>query len=184
MERSQLQSVNIKITLSEKVHKQRRYYYCAPVLVIDKGAVVGRALKIEDHPNGQRIWLAHVDLGDGGPAVQIVFGGRYRVQPGQLVPVAPPGARVSVLKDMTVSRTKKMRSRSYRGERSHGMLCSLDELGWSVDGPDEVAILRGLEPGDSLDDVHLELREQLVARPHCLSNLDTDTLVMPAVVTG
>jgi hypothetical protein len=33
------------------------------------------------------------------------------------------------------------------------MLCSLAELGWSPDAPDEVALLRNVTPGESLDKV-------------------------------
>jgi hypothetical protein len=31
------------------------------------------------------------------------------------------------------------------------MLCSLDELGWTRSAPDQVAVLRDVTPGDSLD---------------------------------
>jgi tRNA-binding EMAP/Myf-like protein len=117
------------------------------------GAVVGRVSRVAPHPGGERIWLAFVDLGKGEPAVQIVFGGQREVKPGELVPVAPPGARVTVDQADGSPRVKKMRSRRYRGERSHGMLCSLNELGWLRDGPDEVALLRDLPVGSSLDDV-------------------------------
>jgi tRNA-binding EMAP/Myf-like protein len=107
--------------------------------------------------------LATVDLGHGLP-VQIVFGGKYRVRPGELVPVAPPGALVMAVPPggLAVSRTKKMRCRRYRGERSHGMLCSLAELGWVVGGRDEVAILRDVSPGDRLDDLPAERQAKIM----------------------
>jgi hypothetical protein len=44
------------------------------------------------------------------------------------------------------------------------MLCSLDELGWAQGGPDEVAILHGLNPGDSLDNIPAECRADIVVR--------------------
>jgi tRNA-binding EMAP/Myf-like protein len=125
------------------------------MIIHTAGAVVGRVSRVAAHPGGQKIWLAFVDLGNGEP-VQIVFGGEREVRPGELVPVAPPGARVTVRSDTSDSetRTKKMRTRRYRGERSHGMLCSFNELGWLHDGPDEVAVLGGdLRVGESLDDV-------------------------------
>lgn len=63
---------------------------------------------------------------------------------GDMVPLAPPGA--------LLPGRKKMRRRRYRGQASHGMFCSLSELGWDPNGPDEVVLLRGdLEPGQSLD---------------------------------
>lgn len=108
------------------------------------GVVAGRVVEVRDHPDAERIWLALVDLGNGVP-VQIVFGGRRKVHPDDLVPVAPPGSRLP-------SKPKKMRRRRYRGESSHGMLCSLAELGWAP-ADDEVALLRDVTPGASLDDM-------------------------------
>jgi tRNA-binding EMAP/Myf-like protein len=130
------------------------------MIVITSGAVVGKVVKVEDHPRAQRIRLAHVDLGDGGGPVQIVFGGPPVVEPENLVAVAPPGARV-----VSARTAKKMRRRNYRGEPSHGMLCSLDELGWAVGAPDEVAILRNVRAGDSLDRLSLRRRASIVESP-------------------
>lgn len=69
---------------------------------------------------------------------------------------------------MTAPRTKKMRSRRYRGMRSHGMLCSLNELGWTFDGPDEVATLRNVNPGAPLDEVPPSKRFNIVDRHRIL----------------
>lgn len=107
-----------------------------------EGVVAGRVLAVNPHPNADFIRLATVDLGRG-QAVQIVFGGPPIVRSGHLVPVAVPGARLPGV--------KKMRRRNYRGQSSYGMLCSLAELGWDPAGPDEVALLRNVQPGDSLD---------------------------------
>lgn len=114
------------------------------------GAVVGMVVQIRPHPNAHKIRLSHVRVDDSENHVQIVFGGRRMLEPGDLVPVALPGTRVIVHGRAT---PKKMRNRSYRGERSHGMLCSLRELGWVKDCADEVAVLHGLFPGQSLDDI-------------------------------
>jgi tRNA-binding EMAP/Myf-like protein len=108
--------------------------------VVISGAVVGRILEVSDHPNADRLWIVQVDI--GGRKLGIVHGGTRQLQPGDLVPVAPPGARLST--------GKRMRTRRYRGQRSEGMLCSLDELGWTVNGPDAVATLWGLTPGHPL----------------------------------
>jgi len=115
------------------------------VAVTTHGIIVGRVVKVQDHPNGDRIWLAEVDLGRGDP-VQIVFGGKKEVvRPDSLVPVAPPGSRLDGV---------KMRRRRYRGQTSHGMLCSLAELGWDTSVTDRVATLdtAHLQPGQCLDD--------------------------------
>jgi len=107
--------------------------------------------------------VAAVALGDQDPPCQIVFGGDRKLTGGELVPVAPPGSRAIVrTTHIGELRTKKMRARRFRGERSHGMLCSLDELGWIQGGPDEVAILRDLAPGESLDDLPNDLRPNVV----------------------
>lgn len=107
------------------------------------GLVAGLVTDVQDHPNADYIKLAHVYLGDGEP-VQIVFGGPPIVDEGDLVLVAPPGSRLGCT---------KIRRRRYRGQLSHGMLCSLVEIGWEDDGPHQVALLRNVAPGQSLDAV-------------------------------
>jgi tRNA-binding EMAP/Myf-like protein len=121
------------------------------VIIGITGAITGRVDKVRPHPRGKFIWLADVDLGDGNGSVQIVFGGDHELLGGELVPVAPPGSRAVVQYPDGSHKIKKMRARRYRGERSHGMLCSLDELGWISGGPNEVAVLYNLTPGQSLD---------------------------------
>lgn len=126
--------------------------YDASVIIDVTGAQVGRAIQVRAHPNGQHIWLVDVMLAKDTSPVQIVFGGTRIIEQDELVPVAPPGAKVSVHDPGTgITRVKKMRARNYRGERSNGMLCSLAELGWLRGGPNEVAILRDLAVGQSLD---------------------------------
>lgn len=124
------------------------------------GAVVGVVTKISTHPNAEKVWLAQVRPGVSQDCVQIVFGGIRELHEGNLVPVALPGTRVIV---SCRDKPKKMRERGYRGERSHGMLCSLRELGWVAAGLDEVAILKDLPLGRMLDDVpELERRRHVV----------------------
>ena len=109
-------------------------------MVVVSGAVVGRILEVSRHPNADRLWVVQVDVGTA--KLTIVHGGTRQLQPGDLVPVAPPGARLST--------GKRMRTRTFRGQRSEGMCCSLDELGWTVGGPDAVAVLADLQPGAPL----------------------------------
>lgn len=125
------------------------------------GAHVGEVKLVRPHPQGMFIWLADVDMGNARP-FQIVFGGCLQLQGGELVAVAPPGSRVLVGAPDGETRRRKMRARRYRGERSHGMLCSLDELGWIRGGPDEVAVLCDLTPGDSLDALPALRRPEVV----------------------
>jgi tRNA-binding EMAP/Myf-like protein len=115
-------------------------------------AVVGKVVRVRPHPRGDFIWLADVDLGAGAPPMQIVFGGKRIVRTGDLVPVAPPGVKATVWDSKSAMiAIKTMRARNYRGQRSHGMLCSLDELGWLKNGPDEVPALKNLPVGRTLD---------------------------------
>jgi hypothetical protein len=74
----------------------------------------------------------------------------------------PPGSRTIVQSPDGSQQIKKMRARRYRGERSHGMLCSLDELGWIRGGPDEVATLCDLTPGELLDHLPANRRPEVV----------------------
>jgi tRNA-binding EMAP/Myf-like protein len=151
-----------------------------PVVIVSHGAVAARVVEVDDHPNGQLIWLAKVDLG-GGEKVQVVFGGQLRIEPGDIVPAAPPGARIVITDANHVTPSmRKMRSRRYRGERSHGMLCSLDELGWSIGGPDQVAVLRGLEPGQCLHEIPVDERAKYVDQPDILQLADVETAQDPS----
>jgi len=144
--------------------------YAAAVIIGIAGALVGKVRRVRPHPHGTHIWLADVTLEKRVPPVQIVFGGDRKLTGGELVPVAPPGARLIEVRlstdthrpDMWTRLTKKMRIRRFRGERSHGMLCSLDELGWVHGGPNEVAILCRLQPGQSLDHLPTYLRSEVV----------------------
>ena len=137
--------------------------YASYMIVDIAGAVVGEVACIRPHPRGRFIWLADIGLVNDTHPLQIVFGGTRVLRGGELVAVAPPGSRVVVEEPGTANRRiRKMRVRRYRGERSHGMLCSLDELGWLRGGPDEVAILCDLSPGQSLDDLPRHRRPEVV----------------------
>jgi len=133
-------------------------------IIFTHGAIVGHVRDVRIHPYGDLIRLSYVDLGDD-EVVQIVFGGHYQVEPNDLVPVAPPGSRVIIEHIPTgASSRKKMRSRRYRGVRSHGMLCSLNELGWAFDAPDEVATLCNVKAGEKLDGLSFHERVDRVDR--------------------
>jgi tRNA-binding EMAP/Myf-like protein len=120
------------------------------VIIGTIGAVTGQVMQVRPHPDAQKVWLSYVRTDDSQEVVQIVFGGIRMLHAGDLVPVAPPGTRVIVAGR---DKPKKMRIRTYRGERSHGMLCSLRELGWVDACVDEVAVLCNLRPGQRLDDI-------------------------------
>ncbi len=88
-----------------------------------EGVVVVRVLEVRDHPSSDKLCIARIQ--HGGGEVELVVGVRNMVA-GDLVPWAPPGARVPVL-DEPLGR------REIRGVVSQGMLCSPRELAISGD---------------------------------------------------
>lgn len=94
--------------------------------------IVGQIVEVSSHPNADRLYIAKVNVGSREP-VSVIFGGSRELEPGDLVPIALPGAR---LPD-----GDKVRARKYRGINSNGVLLSSDELGWTINGPDEVVVL-------------------------------------------
>ncbi len=120
--------------------------------------VVGKIVKVEAHPQADRLRVLSVDVGTGTP-LNIVCGGS-NVAEGQFVPVALLGARVRWHGEgelVTMELTK------IRGIESHGMVCAADEVGLTEAFPkkDEREILdlgvafagETLVPGQPLTDV-------------------------------
>lgn len=91
----------------------------APVAGAFKGIVVGQILRIQKHPQADRLNVCLVDVGSGEP-LSIVCGAQ-NVRVGMRIPVAMLDA---VLPNKTV-----IKLTSLRGVPSHGMLCSAVELG-------------------------------------------------------
>jgi phenylalanyl-tRNA synthetase beta chain len=87
------------------------------------GVVVARVLDVADHPASDRLCIARVSYGSGER--ELVVGVR-NMKPGDLVPLAGPGARVPAL-------PAPLEARPIRGVVSEGMLCSARELGISAD---------------------------------------------------
>jgi tRNA-binding EMAP/Myf-like protein len=83
------------------------------------GVVVAKVLEVRDHPNSDKLCLARVSTGSSER--EVVVGVRNMV-PGDLVPLAGPGARVPAL-------PAALTAREIRGVVSEGMLCSPMELG-------------------------------------------------------
>ena len=88
-----------------------------------EGIVVGHVLSCVQHPDADRLKVTTVDLGDGVP-IQIVCGAP-NVAVGQKVPVATIGTTLYD-KEGVAFQIKKGK---IRGQESHGMICSEDELG-------------------------------------------------------
>lgn len=137
-----------------------------------RNVVVGRVVSITRHTNSDHMWVCQIDVGAGEP-VQIVTGAQ-NVHEGDLVPVAqhnswlPGGVHITKGK--------------LRGEVSNGMLCSLKELGLTLnDFPyaieDGIWILQeDCKPGDDInivignDDTVVDF-EITNNRPDCYSIL-------------
>lgn len=84
-----------------------------------KGVVIGHVLEREQHPNADKLNKCLVDVGEEQP-VQIICGAP-NVDKGQKVAVAKVGA--------VLPGNFKIKKAKLRGEESHGMICSLQELG-------------------------------------------------------
>ncbi|MBM7584897.1 phenylalanyl-tRNA synthetase beta chain [Bacillus pakistanensis] len=84
-----------------------------------KNVVIGHVLKCEQHPDADKLNICMVDVGEGDP-VQIICGAP-NVASGQKVAVAKVGA--------VLPGNFKIKKAKLRGEVSHGMICSLQELG-------------------------------------------------------
>ncbi|HUF75898.1 MAG TPA: phenylalanine--tRNA ligase subunit beta [Longimicrobiales bacterium] len=114
--------------------------------------VVGRVLTREQHPNADRLSVCTVDGGEG--EVRVVCGAP-NVRAGALYPFAPIGA--------VLPGGFEIKKAKIRGEVSHGMLCSVKELGLGSDHGGILEIEGDLEPGQSLvealglDDATLEV---------------------------
>lgn len=81
--------------------------------------VTGQILQIDKHPNADKLVICQVTT-DGENRIQIVTGAT-NVREGHKVPVAMVGAKLP--NGLTIKKSK------LRGEPSHGMLCSGQELG-------------------------------------------------------
>src|SRR5918911_678481 len=104
--------------------------------------VVARVLTTRPHPNADKIQLVDVDAGDGN-TTQVVCGA-FNFGQGDLVPLAPVGARLPG--GMEIGRRK------VRGEWSEGMLCSGAELRLSDDHSGILVLPAGTEPGTPVAD--------------------------------
>lgn len=134
------------------------------------GVVIGKILRIEKHPDADKLLVCSIDIGKQDP-LQVVTGAQ-NVFEGALVPVALDGA--------TLPAGVKIKKGKLRGVESYGMLCSLKELGLTV-GDFPYAIEDGIfiieEPCNIGDDVHdaLGLNDTVFDfeitsnRPDCLS---------------
>jgi len=86
-----------------------------------KNVVVGKIVEIARHPNADKLVITKVDVGESEP-IQIVTGAK-NLFVGAYVPVALDGS--------TIANGVKIKKGKLRGEISNGMLCSIEELGFT-----------------------------------------------------
>ncbi|MCL2592065.1 MAG: phenylalanine--tRNA ligase subunit beta, partial [Defluviitaleaceae bacterium] len=134
-----------------------------------KGVVVGKVLSIEKHPDADKLVVTQIDV--GGKTVQIVTGAT-NVSVGCFVPVALDGA--------VLHGDLKIKNSKLRGVESQGMLCSIEELGYTradyPEAPEDGIYLFAEEQelGSCALEI-LEIREDVVEfeltsnRPDCYS---------------
>jgi len=132
--------------------------------------VIGKILKLENHPDSDHLWVCTVDVGAAAPI--IIVTGAQNLKVGDLCPAA--------LDNSTLPGGVKIRRGKLRGVESNGMLCSLGELGLTVhdfpnaieDGimvlDEEVPVGTDAVKALGLDDVAVEF-EITPNRPDCLS---------------
>lgn len=134
--------------------------------------VVGKILKIEKHPDADKLQICQIDIGREEP-IQIVTAAQ-NVYEGMMVPAA--------LDNSTLAGGVKIKKGKLRGVPSNGMMCSVAELGVTVhDFPYAIEdgimdIKEDCKPGDDirtalgLNDTTVEF-EITSNRPDCLSVL-------------
>lgn len=101
--------------------------------------VVGRVVRVEKHPNADRLTLCQVDA--GGEPLEVVCGAPNVVE-GACYPFIAPGG--SLPGGFTVE------MRKIRGVVSNGMLCSEKELGIGRDSDGILRLDEGPEPGSPI----------------------------------
>ncbi|MBQ3573329.1 MAG: phenylalanine--tRNA ligase subunit beta, partial [Clostridia bacterium] len=96
-----------------------------------KNVVTGKILKIEQHPDADKLVVCQVEVGEDAP-IQIVTGAQ-NVFEGAIVPVAKHKS--------TLPGGVKITKGKLRGVESFGMMCSTDELGISEERATGILIL-------------------------------------------
>ena len=119
--------------------------------------VVGKIEKIEKHPDADKLVICKVNI--GSEVTQIVTGAQ-NVYEGMLVPAVLPGGKVAASAHDNDEHPDgiPIKDGKLRGIESHGMLCSIDELGRPADlypGTDGIYDMSKLscKPGDNAIEV-------------------------------
>ena len=124
--------------------------------------VTAKILKIDNHPNADKLHLVTIDNGSG---LKTVVCGAQNIEEGQIIPYASVGSKVFSRK---TGELFELTPAVIRGVESQGMLCSADELGldeMNYQKEDGILILNrflGEIPlGQNLEDV-LNIKEDTI----------------------
>lgn len=127
-----------------------------------KNIITVKIVKIDQHPNADKLHLVTVDTGSGAKTVVC---GAQNIEEGQIIPYASVGSEVLNRK---TGEMFTLTPAEIRGVKSDGMLCSSDELGLTernYQEEDGILILNrfidNIELGQNLEDV-LGLEEDII----------------------
>lgn len=115
------------------------------------GVVTARVLRTERHPEAAKVHRVFVDTGDGSE--RHVWCGAFNMSPGDVVPLALPGARMPD--------GRSIEPKPILGIRSDGMLCSARELDLGLDHSGILLMDRNLPLGVPYGEA-LGLHEEVV----------------------
>ena len=124
-----------------------------PVAASFSGVVVGEVLKVEPHPDADKLRVTQVNIGADEPLTIVC--GAANVREGLKVPTAVVGA--------VLPGDFKIKKAKLRGVPSFGMLCSTSELGLSesasglMELPGDAPVGKDIRAYLNLDDVIIEL---------------------------
>jgi len=135
--------------------------------------VVGDVVKLEVHPNADKLKIALTDI--GGKKVRVVCGGE-NLEEGQKVVVGLPGAKVRWHGEGDLIELKES---EIRGEKSHGMICAASEIGfeklpqeetdiWDISALTDAKAGTPIAKALGLDDILFDI-EATTNRPDCKS---------------
>jgi phenylalanyl-tRNA synthetase beta chain len=109
---------------------------------IDERIVLGEILEITPHPNADKLQVTKTAIGlnaDGTKNIQQIVCGAKNIAVGQKVPVATIGAKLKSIKGDFI----EIKPSKIRDVESFGMLCGVEELGFSEDEVEKIKAKQG-----------------------------------------
>lgn len=114
--------------------------------------IAAKVIKIEKHPNADRLRIISLDIG-GGQIVEPVVCGAFNFEVGAMVALALPGAKIARNIHSDTHEPFTLEKTTIRGVESQGMICAEFELGASDqlgDKPEIMILPAGTAPGTIL----------------------------------